>query len=80
MQNENKCSVRLSRRIYYTGKMMIKGLSCFYCEQEIRQRLQSEIDLLRSANKLLEDQVIEVNGKYIRLKNKIFEAQKNLKI
>jgi len=42
-------------------------------EQDIRQKMQTEIELLKSANENLKDQVIEVNGKYVRLKSKIFE-------
>ena len=42
-------------------------------EQDIRQKMQAEIELLKSANENLKDQVIEVNGKYVRLKSKICE-------
>ena len=50
-------------------------------EQEIRVKLQEENDQLRSACKILEEQTIEVNGKYIKLKNMIFgkSSEKELK-
>ena len=41
-------------------------------EQELRANFQAEIDRLKSIHKELEDQVLQVNGKYIRLKNKLF--------
>ena len=42
-------------------------------EQDIRQKMQAEIEPLKSVNENLKDQVIEVNGKYVRLKSKICE-------
>ena len=42
-------------------------------EQAIRSKFQIEIDHLRSAHKGLEDQILEINGKYIKLKSMIFD-------
>lgn len=41
-------------------------------EQSIRQQMQAEIDKLKALQKLLEEELIEVEGQYVRVKNKIF--------
>ena len=41
-------------------------------EQSIRQQLQAEVDRLKVLQKLLEEEILEIEGQYVRVKNKIF--------
>ncbi len=41
-------------------------------EQSIRQQMQAEVDRLKALQKLLEEELLEVEGQYVRVKAKIF--------
>lgn len=41
-------------------------------EQAIRFKMQEELDRLKSAYKILEDEIVEINGKYIKIKHRMF--------
>lgn len=41
-------------------------------EQSIRMQMQEELDRLRAEKKALEEQVLEIEGQYVRVKNRLF--------